>query len=210
ADVACHDQAHDDRATLEMQADKDSPLRVQACREELAESLRLLYVALTRAEHRCTVVWGPANDSPTSPLFWLLHGTEDADQLGTLRARMRALDDAALRRGVDDRAHRARGPIRVDMRPAGRAPRLRARAPGPAGGGRPTRSRSGGGGSCGRCRRGGGWPASRRSPARARPNAPTTTPRSRSHPPTKRLRSAPASRSRAARGAGAACTPSWS
>ena len=27
-------------------------------REELAESLRLLYVALTRAKHRCYVVWG--------------------------------------------------------------------------------------------------------------------------------------------------------
>src|SRR5262249_57341476 len=115
ADVACHDQAHDDRATLEMQADKDSPLRVQACREELAESLRLLYVALTRAEHRCTVVWGPANDSPTSPLFWLLHGTEGTDELGTLRARMKTLDDAALRRGVDDLPERGEGSLRDEM-----------------------------------------------------------------------------------------------
>src|SRR5262249_55530920 len=87
-DVACHDQA-----TLEMEAGKESPLRIQACREELAESLRLLYVALTRPEHRCTVVWGPANDSTTSPLFWLLHGNAGADELVTLRARMKALDD---------------------------------------------------------------------------------------------------------------------
>src|SRR5262245_6277335 len=127
-DVACHDQAHDDRETLEMEADKESPLRVQACREELAESLRLLYVALTRAEHRCTVVWGPANDSPTSPLFWLLHGTAGADQLVTLRARMKALDDAALRRGVDDLAQPGGGSICVDMLPAGRGQRLRSRA----------------------------------------------------------------------------------
>ena len=127
-DVACHDQTHDDRATLEMEADGQSPLRVQACREELAESLRLLYVALTRAEQRCTVVWGPGNDSPTSPLFWLLHGTEAGDQIGALRARMKALDDAALRRRLDDLAERSDGGIRVDMLPAGRGQRLRSRA----------------------------------------------------------------------------------
>ena len=127
-DVACHDEAHDDRATLEMEADGQSPLRVQACREELAESLRLLYVALTRAEHRCTVVWGPGNDSPTSPLFWLLYGAEAGNQIGALRARVRGLDDAALRRGVDDLAERGGGSIRVDMLPAGRGQRLRSRA----------------------------------------------------------------------------------
>ncbi len=41
--------------------------------EEFAESLRLLYVALTRAQYRCVVTWGWVRDAEYSPLAWLLH-----------------------------------------------------------------------------------------------------------------------------------------
>jgi exodeoxyribonuclease V beta subunit len=44
-----------------------------AKQEELAENLRLLYVALTRAVHRCYFVWGPFNGSETSAPAYLLH-----------------------------------------------------------------------------------------------------------------------------------------
>lgn len=47
-----------------------------ACRafqEQLAESMRLAYVALTRARRACYVSWGWVSDSGTSPLFFLLH-----------------------------------------------------------------------------------------------------------------------------------------
>ena len=44
--------------------------------EEHAESVRLLYVALTRAKYRCVVVWGQVNGAAHSPLAWLLHGAE--------------------------------------------------------------------------------------------------------------------------------------
>ena len=40
--------------------------------EQLAENLRLLYVALTRARHRCTIVWGAFKEFQTSPLGYLL------------------------------------------------------------------------------------------------------------------------------------------
>ena len=42
--------------------------------EDHADELRLLYVALTRAEHRCVVTWAPANEAEHAPLGWLLHG----------------------------------------------------------------------------------------------------------------------------------------
>ncbi|WP_126445393.1 exodeoxyribonuclease V subunit beta [Sulfuricystis multivorans] len=42
--------------------------------EAAAEELRLAYVALTRAEHRCIVIWGKANNCARSPLAWLLFG----------------------------------------------------------------------------------------------------------------------------------------
>ncbi|MFN4149033.1 MAG: UvrD-helicase domain-containing protein, partial [Rhodocyclaceae bacterium] len=46
-------------------------------REAAAEELRLAYVALTRAEHRCTVIWGKVNNCAYSPLAWLLFGPRD-------------------------------------------------------------------------------------------------------------------------------------
>ena len=45
----------------------------QARVEALAEKVRLLYVALTRARHRCYFVWGAFRDAATSAPAWLLH-----------------------------------------------------------------------------------------------------------------------------------------
>jgi exodeoxyribonuclease V beta subunit len=43
-------------------------------RERLAEDLRLLYVALTRARHRVYLSWGAVAGAGESALAWLLHG----------------------------------------------------------------------------------------------------------------------------------------
>lgn len=50
----------------------------RAMRERQAENMRLLYVALTRAKHRCVVYWGAFRDHETSPLARVLHHDEDA------------------------------------------------------------------------------------------------------------------------------------
>ena len=44
--------------------------------EQHSDELRLLYVALTRAQYRCEVTWAWARDGEHSPLAWLLHGQE--------------------------------------------------------------------------------------------------------------------------------------
>ena len=44
-----------------------------AMKEEMAENLRLLYVAVTRAIHRCYLVWGPIKGAETSATAYLLH-----------------------------------------------------------------------------------------------------------------------------------------
>jgi len=49
--------------------------------ETFAENLRLLYVALTRAQHRCYLGWGRLKSSETSALAWLLHAPPEVDQL---------------------------------------------------------------------------------------------------------------------------------
>jgi exodeoxyribonuclease V beta subunit len=55
-----------------------------ATREARAEQLRLAYVALTRAQHRCIVWWGAFRDAPTSPLASLLHGEPSTGLEGDL------------------------------------------------------------------------------------------------------------------------------
>ncbi|MCG8554511.1 MAG: exodeoxyribonuclease V subunit beta [Proteobacteria bacterium] len=71
--VLFHDREQDDRALLDLRQAKDSPHRTEAETEAFAENLRLLYVALTRARHRCSVVWGRFRGIETSALGYLLH-----------------------------------------------------------------------------------------------------------------------------------------
>jgi exodeoxyribonuclease V beta subunit len=52
--------------------DLDTHLEM-ALQEELAENLRLLYVALTRAVHRCYLAWGAFNSAETSAPAYLFH-----------------------------------------------------------------------------------------------------------------------------------------
>ncbi len=49
-----------------------------ARREDLAERIRLSYVALTRARQRCYVAWGRVKGADTSPLAYLLHAPDVA------------------------------------------------------------------------------------------------------------------------------------
>lgn len=72
---ACH--FHDAGPTRQAVLDLGSPdwsiARQATQTEALAESLRLLYVALTRAQQRCYIAWGDVNGAGESPLAWLLH-----------------------------------------------------------------------------------------------------------------------------------------
>lgn len=68
-----HDPKDSRRSILAIGAGEDDPAVKLARREEMAESLRLFYVALTRAKQRCTVVWGQVKDADTAPAAWLLH-----------------------------------------------------------------------------------------------------------------------------------------
>ena len=59
------------REVLDLEPDEAA--RALARREELSEDLRLLYVALTRAQYRCVVTWGQVRAAEHAPLAWLLH-----------------------------------------------------------------------------------------------------------------------------------------
>ena len=77
--------------------------------EELAENLRLLYVALTRAVHRCYMVWGSFKSAETSAPAYLLHQGPAKDRacnnLSRIVAdRYLALSDDEIRTELEDLA----------------------------------------------------------------------------------------------------------
>ena len=77
-DVAYHERSDGGfREVLDLAPDEAA--RGAARVEEFSESLRLLYVALTRAKHRCIVTWGRIKDAKRSPLTWLLHRGPEPD-----------------------------------------------------------------------------------------------------------------------------------
>jgi exodeoxyribonuclease V beta subunit len=67
-----HDPAENYRLTLDLLGSEEyKPIREK---EALAEALRLCYVAVTRARHRCTMVWPKAKPERCAPVFLLGNG----------------------------------------------------------------------------------------------------------------------------------------
>ena len=95
---------------LDIGSDGPAQHRALARREELAENLRLLYVALTRAKYRCSMVWGNIREAGTSAAAWLLHGGDAAAGV--------PLSDAKIRTGLAGLETRAAGMIQVAPIPA--------------------------------------------------------------------------------------------
>lgn len=127
--VRFHDPAQDYRPFLDIEPADASASREQARREELAENLRLFYVALTRAKHRCWMVWGHIKDVEFSAPAWLLHGPTDARAAETVEAfsgRAVPLESERMRADLDRIAKASNGSIRISRAPAAPATRLAA------------------------------------------------------------------------------------
>ncbi|MBN2358001.1 MAG: exodeoxyribonuclease V subunit beta [Deltaproteobacteria bacterium] len=127
----------DDGHQLVIDLDQDGGGKALAAVEALAESLRLLYVALTRARLLCRCVWGAFNEAGTSPLAYLLHGGGESDDLAAWieagAARTKALP-GSLRGPLDELVEASRGAIAVREFSLGERAHLRRRE-------RPARSR---------------------------------------------------------------------
>jgi len=72
-----HDEKKERVLTLDIGSHHMDESIVASERELLAENLRLLYVALTRAKERCYLVWGRFNEAETSAPAYLLHGRDE-------------------------------------------------------------------------------------------------------------------------------------
>ncbi len=73
-EITFHDESAHRRLTLDLGSEHSQDHKRLAERETLAEDLRLLYVALTRAKNRCYLVWGKISGSATSAPAFLFHG----------------------------------------------------------------------------------------------------------------------------------------
>ena len=98
------DAGHELEIDVRLKEDKRSKLQL-AKAEKRAENLRLLYVAVTRARHRCVLTWGGFWRSEHSPLAYLLHAPTEATIADpqTVATRLKKADDAALLRQLQAR-----------------------------------------------------------------------------------------------------------
>ncbi len=111
--------APDGTLTMDLGSVQRDEHRRLAEREALAESLRLLYVALTRAKHRCSVVWGAFKEAKTSALGYLLHqppslpAGESAETAA--KEHVGSLDDEAMRAELQALVERSGGSVEVEL-----------------------------------------------------------------------------------------------
>jgi exodeoxyribonuclease V beta subunit len=108
----------DDVLTLYLEGLSDDPNRGYAQRrvkdELLAEDIRLLYVALTRAKKRCYMVWGGFKNAENSALAYLLHQPKPLPQQTiamTTAEKCKKLDDQELLNQLENLVQKSGGAI---------------------------------------------------------------------------------------------------
>ncbi len=117
--IAFHDET-DHCLTLDLGSDDAAAHRKLAEKENLAENLRLLYVALTRARNRCVTVWGKFNDADTAAAAWVFHTPPEADAgdpLAALSARYKGMDEDTVKADLDRLSAGSKGTVSVRSMP---------------------------------------------------------------------------------------------
>jgi len=86
-----------------------------AARERLAENVRLMYVAITRAVHRCCFIWGKFKAAGSSAPGWLLHQptTPEPPDIDQLDAHFKDLSPEAMHSQLNELADASGGAIEI-------------------------------------------------------------------------------------------------
>ncbi|MEE4357160.1 MAG: exodeoxyribonuclease V subunit beta [Desulfococcaceae bacterium] len=119
--VFFHDEKDGKKLTMDLGSDALAENSLAEGRENLAENLRLLYVALTRAQHRCYLVWGRFSTAETSAPAWLFHTSSDntdGDILTRTAEAFKKLEDPALFEAMENLAKSSSGNIAVSPLPS--------------------------------------------------------------------------------------------
>ncbi|MGD9078762.1 MAG: exodeoxyribonuclease V subunit beta, partial [Desulfobacterales bacterium] len=114
----------DQSLTLDLGSDSRDLNLIQAQNELLAENIRLLYVALTRAKSKCYLVWGNINEAESSALAYLLHTAggpqiddRSEDIVGELKRQVRPKSDEDRIAELDGLVKKSEGSIEVTTLP---------------------------------------------------------------------------------------------
>ena len=112
--------ASEQHLTMDLGSDAHAKNLVYAQNELLAENIRLLYVALTRAKSKCYLVWGRINTAESSALAYLLHTEtatqieqQPADMVAEVKRQVNAKSDADRLADLAMLAKRSNGTIEV-------------------------------------------------------------------------------------------------
>ncbi|HUU80215.1 MAG TPA: exodeoxyribonuclease V subunit beta [Acidobacteriota bacterium] len=122
SEITFHDENRDLQLTLDLGSSESAMHKDLAEQELLAENLRLLYVALTRAKNRCYLVWGRVSGAQTSALAYILHGPQSFENGGAAKAtgsRFLSMSGRQLIKEVKDLVDEGKGAIRLSGLPAG-------------------------------------------------------------------------------------------
>ncbi|MCK5507972.1 MAG: UvrD-helicase domain-containing protein, partial [Desulfobacterales bacterium] len=119
-----HDKDKNRTPTLDLDYGRDKSNIILAQNELLAENLRLLYVALTRAKIRCYLAWGNIKNAETSAPAYLFHYKDfdekfdyQYDIVGSLKKKFISKTEDEILGDLKELAGRSDGSIKLDFMP---------------------------------------------------------------------------------------------
>ena len=117
--VFFHDPDLDYRYCLDLGSERLEEHKKMMEMEALGENMRLLYVALTRAKHRCYLAWGAFKGAQSSALAYLFHSRTAAgkNSLEGVFPEFSARTDPELLADIEKRAELSGGDILVSAPP---------------------------------------------------------------------------------------------
>jgi exodeoxyribonuclease V beta subunit len=131
-EILFHDEEEAWRLTLDLGSPQSQDNRLKMQMEQLAEDVRLLYVALTRARNLCYFAWGrfnsfKATSAKRSAPAYLLHTPkvdERCNPVPPTENHYNGISDQKIRRAMDELAAGANGAIAIADLPAGEGQRV--------------------------------------------------------------------------------------
>lgn len=118
--VLFHDKENQNTLTLDLGSENYEPNKTKAELELLAENVRLLYVALTRAKHRCYLGWGLFNTAGSSAMAYTFHQpnlNELVNTVDEVEANFLSLNDSQALDSLTDLTNRSENSINLKVIP---------------------------------------------------------------------------------------------